>query len=185
MALKHAPGIWILMVFFGLLVFPQMASASAGVGVSPGKIEFNSCSPGASQQIYVINTGTHRSSFQVFTEPDHQSWFGISEKDFALEPGENRKITITLLHPFSGPGELESRIYVSALPESDEAHYATGIRVPARIFFGSSELYISEEASIQSSGESQGILFLVLSVTIPAIALMLLIFSLRRRARIG
>ena len=140
-------------------------SASAGVGIAPGKLHFESNTQGSMQSLYVINTGTQRSNYEVFAEGEYASWFQIEPVNFALEPDQHKEVKISVSHPANAIGEHATRIYVTAFARSDGDQVGTGVKVPTRISIGSNGLQngagiqVPAHISFQSEGtEEKGVI---------------------------
>ncbi len=130
-----------------LLIIPAIAglsvaavSASAGVGISPGRLHFENGAPGSIQSLYVINTGTERANYEVFAEEEYASWFQIDPPTFALEPDQNKEVKISVARPKNAIGEHATMISVTAFAQSAEDRVGTGVKVPAVISIDSNEL---------------------------------------------
>jgi len=117
-----------------------MATASAGVGIAPGKLNFESGPQGSTQSLFVINTGTQRSNYEIFAEGEYVDWFQIHPVEFALEPNQNREVIISVTHPANAVGDHATRIYVTAFAQSAEDQVGTGVKVPTHISIKSNEL---------------------------------------------
>ncbi len=176
------------------------ASASAGVGIAPGKLHFESGSQNSTQSLYVINTGTQRSTYEVFAEVEFADWFQIHPATFALEPDQSKEVKISVTHPESAVGEHATRIFVTAFAQSAEDQLGTGVKVPALISIDSNGLqngagievpaHISVSSNIakgkadmaRASGESMGTrLWIYIPSAIAALLAAIILFMLYRR----
>ena len=91
----------LLLSIIGLLSFSSLALA-AGVGVTPGKMEFRVRPGGVEKKtLCVINPSDEESQFLVYVEGEHEEWFKITPSEFTLGPQETRDIEVAVAPPFT------------------------------------------------------------------------------------
>lgn len=120
----------IFMCIILCLIFIQTVSA-IGVGVTPGNLSFNVQAGGSdTESLFVINTGTEVSNYEVYVDEDYADWFDISPNDFNLSANENKEVKLKLKPHISTKGEFDFKVYaVSSSPSSDFS-VGSGIKVP-------------------------------------------------------
>ena len=181
------------------MLIPIPASASAGVGIAPGKLHFQSTDEDLTQTLYVINTGTERSDYEVFAEGECASWFQIDPIGFDLQPDESKAITIAIVYPENVHGEHNANISVAAFASSADNRFGTGVKVPTQISIGSSksqsgvDTQVTKQISMVSettgdigktgsqSGHSMTFIVLICTLVICVIAASATVFVLHRR----
>ncbi len=146
--LKTYLAIFLIPIIAAVAFYPAAASASAGVGIAPGKLHFEDTQQGLTQLLHVINTGTQRSSYEIFTEGDYHDWFHIQPSKFTLEPKQNKEVIITANYPADTTSEHTTRISVTAFAQSADDQVGTGVKIPTQISIDSEDL--RNETKIQA-----------------------------------
>ena len=118
----------ICLIMYLLLLHPVSA---IGIGVSPGNLNYSVQAGGSDvRSLFVINTGTEVSNYEVYVDEEYADWFYISPDNFNLNAGEHEEVELKLKPPISAKGEFDFRAYaVSSSPSSDFS-VGSGIKVP-------------------------------------------------------
>ena len=117
-----------------LLLFPTLALAALGIGVTPGKLEF-SVRPGDTevQTLHVTNQSNRISELQVYVEGEYEEWFVISPGEFTLPPQQSRAVEIAVALPFTATDEHDFSICVVSLPRGSALRIGAGVKVPVHV----------------------------------------------------
>ena len=117
-----------------LLLFPTLALAALGIGVTPGKLEF-SVRPGGTevQTLHVVNQSNRISEFRLYVEGEYEEWFVISPGEFTLPPQQNRAVEIAVAPPFTATNEHDFAICVVSLPPGSALRIGAGVKVPVHV----------------------------------------------------
>ncbi len=110
-------------VLLVLLTAGRSARASTGVAVNPGRIDLvGELRPGGSYRlppIGITNPGTEVARYRMVVISIRNqlearplvSWFGLSQREFSLEPGATRPVSITLqVPPAARPGDYQALV---------------------------------------------------------------------------
>ncbi len=128
--------------------------------VTPSNLNFSAQVGGSdTKSLFVVNTGTEVSSYNVYVDEDYVDWFDILPDNFNLSGNDNKEVKLKLKPPLSAKGEYDFKVYVVASPPSSD-------------FCSSSNINMPVQATVSNSGIKLGIL-LVLSV-IGAVGVLLL-----------
>lgn len=116
-----------------VVLFPHQVSA-AGVGASPGKLDFNVHSSGsATKTLYVINTGGSQAHYKVYVDEEYENWFDFAPDEFSLPPRANQRILITVSPPLVSVGSCDTCLYIVTTGSSSPFRINVGIKVPIHI----------------------------------------------------
>ena len=111
-------------------MFSQTVAAIA-VGVTPGNMDFDvQVGSSDTRSLFVINTGTEVTNYEVYVDEDYADWFDISSDNFNLNASENKEVKLKLKPPISAKGEFEFKAYVVASSPSSDFSVGSGIKVP-------------------------------------------------------
>ena len=118
----------ICLIMYLLLLHPVSA---IGIGVAPGNLNYSVQAGGSDvRSLFVINTGTEVSNYEVYVDEEYADWFYISPDNFNLNAGEHEEVELKLKPPISAKGEFDFKVYaVSSSPSSDFS-VGSGIKVP-------------------------------------------------------
>jgi P pilus assembly chaperone PapD len=112
------------------LILSQTVAAIA-VGVTPGNLYFDSqVGIPDTKSLFVINTGTEVTNYEVYVDEDYSEWFDISPVNFNLNASENKEVKLKLNPPISTKGEFEFKAYIVASSPSSDFSVGSGIKVP-------------------------------------------------------
>ena len=130
----------ICLIIYLLLLHPVSA---IGVGVTPGSLNYSVQAGGSDvRSLFVINTGTEVSNYEVYVDEDYADWFDISPDNFNLNAGEHEEVELKLKPPISAKGEFDFKAYaVSSSPSSDFS-VGSGIKVPVHATVSNSGLMV-------------------------------------------
>ena len=130
----------ICLIMYLLLLDPVSA---IGVGVTPGSLNYSVQAGGSDvRSLFVINTGTEVSNYEVYVDEDYADWFDISPDNFNLNAGEHEEVELKLKPPISTKGEFDFKAYaVSSSPSSDFS-VGSGIKVPVHATVSNSGLMV-------------------------------------------
>jgi len=122
-----------LLVVLSLIIFPSQVLA-LGLGVAPGKMEFN-VRPGGTevQTLHVINQSNQESQFQVYVEGEFEEWFLITPGEFTLAPQQSKGVEIVVTPPLTASAEHDFSICVVSLPSGSNLRIGAGVKVPTRV----------------------------------------------------
>ena len=105
--------------------------AAIGVGVTPGNFDFDvQVGSSDTKSLFVINTGTEVTNYEIYVDEDYADWFDISPDNFNLNASENKEVKLKLKPPISAKGEFEFKAYVVASSPSSDFSVGSGIKVP-------------------------------------------------------
>ena len=125
------------------LMFSQTVAAIA-VGVTPGNLDFDvQVGSSDTKSLFVINTGTEVTNYEVYVDEDYVGWFDISPDNFNLNASENKEVKLKLKPPMSAKGELEFKAYVVASSPSSDFSVGSGIKVPVHATVSNSGITIA------------------------------------------
>jgi len=136
------------LLFFFVLIFPNIIFATIGVGVGTGKIRVeDQLKPGMVYhlpKLSVINTGDEEAQYAV-TVTYHQDqeqlepsveWFDFSPDNFKLKPGEAKVVEIKLSLPVkTEPGDYFA--YLEAYPDikAESGNTSIGVAAASKLYF--------------------------------------------------
>ncbi len=107
----------------------------AGVGVTPGKMEF-SVRPGGmqTQELYVVNQNSETAHFAVYVEGRNARWFTITPAEFTLPGNAHRNVEISLTPSLIAyPQEYDVSVCVISMPVGSDLRIAAGIKVATHV----------------------------------------------------
>ena len=116
------------------ILIPSPALAM-GLGVTPGKMNFN-VRPGGNefQILYIINQSDRPSDFEVYIEGKNVKWFKVTPDEFSLGAHEVNGVEIVLSPPLTAkPQQYEFSVCVVSLPPGSDLRLGAGIKVPAQV----------------------------------------------------
>lgn len=105
---------------------------AAGIGFTPGRLEFSDTHGTLHRTLYVINSGSDKASYQVYAEPEYEAWFRIEPNQFTLDPSEHREVAVDM-SPAAAPGDHRTNICVVAFSENGNVDIGAGAKVPVHI----------------------------------------------------
>lgn len=124
-------------LFFLFAVLTSAPASAAGVGIAPGRLEFDDGSGSLEATLYVINTGKTTAAYEIYPEEAYADWFEISPARFSLPPDENRAVQISLSASAATPGEHHTTIAVVAFDDLEGTTVGAGAKVPVHIVLAS------------------------------------------------
>lgn len=146
-----------------LVLFPSQVSA-AGIGASPGKLDFDVRTGGsATQTLYVINTGDSQAHYKVCVDEEYEDWFDFTPKEFSLVPQASEGVLITVSPPFLSFGNCDTYLSIVTVASSSPLGVNIGIKVPIHIHITNPLLPVG--------------------IAIAALIVAVVIFLIRRKAR--
>lgn len=135
MKIKIAKLTAVLLTAVVLLLTTSTAALAVGIGVTPGKLNFNiEAGDSESQTLYVNNPESGCSEFEIYTEGANEEWFNIEPASFTLASQEQKGVEITISPPPSAaPQEYNLSIcIVSRSPDSDLI-FGAGVKVQTHV----------------------------------------------------
>jgi hypothetical protein len=126
----------VLLPIIGLMLAASSVLA-AGVGVTPGKMEFR-VRPGGMevQTLSIINPSDEELQFLVYVEGEHEEWFKVTPSEFTLSPRENRDIEVAVTPPitaFIDAKDHDLSICVVSLLSGYNLNVGAGVKVAAHV----------------------------------------------------
>jgi hypothetical protein len=124
----------VMLPIIGLLLCTSSALA-LGVGVAPGKMEFQ-VRPGSTevQTLYVINQSDQESEFQVYVEGKNKNWFEITPSQFILKAKETKGVEIAVAPPLiTIPGDHDFSMCILCLASEPDLRMGAGVKVPTHV----------------------------------------------------
>ena len=120
--------------------------------VTPGNLNFSAQVGGSdTKSLFVVNTGTEVSSYNVYVDEDYVDWFDILPDNFNLSGNDNKEVKLKLKPPLSVKGEYDFKVYVVASPSSSD--FCSGININMPV-----------QATVSNSGIKLGILLVLLVI---------------------
>jgi len=145
-----------IIIILGIVsLFAVSIASAAGVGISPGRLEFHDSSKGLKATLHVINTGETKSDYEVYAEGEYKDWFNILPNQFSLFPNEELAVEISLSKSAATLGEHHTTISVVAFADSEDATIGSGLKVPVDISLTSATSR-SESVGATADGSSAG-----------------------------
>ncbi len=118
-----------------VLLLGASSVLGAGVGVSPGRMEF-SVRPGGmeTQELYVVNQNSEAADFVVYVEGRNAGWFRITPAEFTLPGKGHRNVEIELTPSIIAyPQEYDISVCVISMPVGSDLRIAAGIKVATHV----------------------------------------------------
>jgi len=126
----------IVLVTVALFVIysPPPVAAAAGVGVSPGELDFEVISEvPVTKALMVVNTDDHESSYHVYAEGEYEDWFEITPNRFSLSPKETGEVAVKVLPSSATKGDHTAKICIVSFDPSSDLAVGAGVKVRANI----------------------------------------------------
>ena len=113
---------------------PPPVAAAAGVGASPGELNFEVISEAPiTEALTIVNTNGHESSYHVYAEGEYEDWFEISPKEFSLSPKETGEVAVKMLPSSATKGDHTAKICIVSFDPSSDLAVGAGVKVRANI----------------------------------------------------
>ena len=124
----------ILPVLFITVVLCPSPALAAGIGVTPGRMEF-SVRPGSTemQTLHVINQSNEEMLFRVYVEGEYGEWFQITPGEFTLGSQETKSVEIGVTPPRTAAESHDVFICVVSLPTGSDLRIGAGVKVAAHV----------------------------------------------------
>lgn len=166
------PAALLVVLAVATAVLPIRGVDGAGVGVNPGKLNFelDSGSPTVAT-LTVINTGDGLFSYQVYVEGEEQDCFEFTPASFQLPPDDTMQVEVKALSSAAARGERVVDICVVSLDASGELGVGAGVKVKA---------YLTV-AEAQQPASSAWVWALIAGVAAAAAAVSIVFLRYRRR----
>jgi hypothetical protein len=135
--------ITILMLPVISLILLSSPVFALGIGVTPGKLNFN-VSPGTTevQTINIINQSDADARFQVYMNDDLKEWFEILPGDFVLTARKVQNVEIKVSPPLLAKQNLHNTtIYIISTPPESDLKLGAGIKVATNVQITSSPIF--------------------------------------------
>jgi hypothetical protein len=127
-----------LLLILGIVsMLTSSVAFAAGVGVSPGRLEFDDSSLGLKTTLHVINTGETKADYEVYAEGEYKDWFQIFPNRFSLPPNGELAVEISLSESAVTLGEHHTNISVVAFDDSEDTAIGSGLKIPVDIHLAS------------------------------------------------
>ena len=125
---------WILPVSLIVVLSCPSPALAAGIGVTPGRMEFN-VQPGGMemQTLHVINQSNEERQFQVYVEGEYGEWFQITPGEFALGPQETGSVEIGVAPPRTARESQDVYVCVVSLPTGGDLRVGAGVKVATHV----------------------------------------------------
>ncbi|MDY6833222.1 MAG: hypothetical protein SVY53_00260 [Chloroflexota bacterium] len=175
--MRFAISALVIMVFLFFYPPPPIAAA-AGVGVSPGELDFEVISEvPVMDALTIANTHDNKSSYHVYAEGEYGDWFEITPEEFSLSPNETSEVIVKVLPLATTQGNHTAKICIVSFDPSSDLAVGAGVKVRANIT-------VPQALPGSSDASSFPWLHFVLAMTL--IILMILVFTfvmLRRKGQ--
>lgn len=123
---------WLILLAILVMLFPYQVSA-AGIGVSPGRLDFNVYSWGsATKTLHVFNARDSETHYKAYMAEEYEDWFDLAPDEFSIPPQASQEVLITVSPPFLSFGG-ETYLYIVTTGSPLPLGINMGIKVPIHI----------------------------------------------------